>query len=431
MHTLTSFWFESYRAFRRRTEVTLKPLTLVFGKNSSGKSALVRFPLMMVDSIRHPLPGFRLQGPQLNYAASFSELVYGIGPGFVSGGVGGRSNGQEWHLNVRVGPERGTDPLAQRLDSWTLSPPAPTQQNDGDRPSSAVWKVESVSPGDGYALHRDQDSLDSPDLRFEGLSPRCMSQRLPSDGLESALRYDYLGPFRGDVQPSWEKRQASLSGPSGSWAHRLLLSHEGDGKLLGFVNDWLHRQLGWHLTVRVHPAVYPNDLFGSGLVAPQRFSVLLNRLTSPSNVLNIVSLGTGMQQVLPVVVQAASLAQGELATSLLVCEEPEAHLHPAAHAALADLYLEVAKLGKAPLLIETHSEILLLRVRTRIAEGKFDPKDINLIYVDDASAPTEAKSLPIDGDGWVEDWPAGVFDEDVAERRALGRAMAALEKSSP
>ena len=45
--SVASFEVENYRSFAERTSMILRPLTLLFGYNSSGKSALLRFlPLL-------------------------------------------------------------------------------------------------------------------------------------------------------------------------------------------------------------------------------------------------------------------------------------------------------------------------------------------------------------------------------------------------
>ncbi len=129
-----------------------------------------------------------------------------------------------------------------------------------------------------------------------------------------------------------------------------------------------------------------------------------------------------MQQLLPVVVQQLLHACRDLPAFLDLVEEPELHLHPAAHAPLADLFLRTAASGKGQILVETHSENLLLRLRRRIAEGA-DPGLVAVYWIEDkADGSSAVRPIQILSDGEVDYWPEGVFSEGYQEVRALRRA---------
>ena len=76
--------------------------------------------------------------------------------------------------------------------------------------------------------------------------------------------------------------------------------------------------------------------------------------------LDIPDVGFGVSQVLPVVLQGF-LSPNK---SITIVEQPEVHLHPQMQAALADLFIDIAKESKYTkhLIIETHSEYLLKRL---------------------------------------------------------------------
>lgn len=83
---------------------------------------------------------------------------------------------------------------------------------------------------------------------------------------------------------------------------------------------------------------------------------------------NLVDVGFGLSQVLPVIIQCL-LADSN---STLLIEQPELHLHPEAQAALADLFVDCVNQRSTRLIAETHSEHLLLRLQRRIAETTYD-----------------------------------------------------------
>ena len=112
--------------------------------------------------------------------------------------------------------------------------------------------------------------------------------------------------------------------------------------------------------------------------------------------------GVGISQVLPILV--AILRSPLLApkptsygtryrglSRVTFIEQPELHLHPEMQADLADLLIDAVKPGKkrdgnlvrhSQILVETHSESMIMRIQKRIREGKLDPSDVAIIGVD-------------------------------------------------
>ena len=106
-------------------------------------------------------------------------------------------------------------------------------------------------------------------------------------------------------------------------------------------------------------------------------------------------------------------------------EQPELHLHTAAQAPLGDLFLETAKLGRGQLIVETHSENILLRIRRRIAEGA-DPDLVAVYWVEDhPDGQSTVRRIHIDQGGNLDWWREGVFSEGYEEVRAISRATRA------
>lgn len=105
-----------------------------------------------------------------------------------------------------------------------------------------------------------------------------------------------------------------------------------------------------------------------------------------------------------------------------VIEQPELHLHDAAHAPLGDLLLDATARPGCVMLVETHSEALLLRVRRRVAEG-LPPERVALYYVEATGASSSLRRIPLLPNGEVEGWPAGVFSESFEEVKAIRRAQ--------
>ncbi len=131
--------------------------------------------------------------------------------------------------------------------------------------------------------------------------------------------------------------------------------------------------------------------------------------------------GRGLSHVLPVAVTALS-ARGA-GPGVDVIEHPEAELHPAAHAEVAELLLTNLAGAARPLIVETHSEMILLRARRWVAEGRLPARDVLVYWVHaDPAHGSMPEKIGVRENGEMETWPDGVFIEDYEEILAIRRA---------
>ena len=130
-------------------------------------------------------------------------------------------------------------------------------------------------------------------------------------------------------------------------------------------------------------------------------------------ILSANQLGTGISQVIPIVVAANYDPVG-----LISVEQPELHIHPRFQVELADLFLTAR--GKHSFLIETHSEHIVLRLMRRIRESSclgaensaVSLDDISIVYLSPTPDGTIAERQVVTADGdFEQDWPHGFFDE--------------------
>jgi len=130
--------------------------------------------------------------------------------------------------------------------------------------------------------------------------------------------------------------------------------------------------------------------------------------------LNLRNVGVGTNQILPVVVLCLTSRPG----SLILLEQPELHLHPAAQQALADFLLAMVKSGRQ-ILVETHGEHLLGRLRRRIAEDDNDSvlDDLRVLFAERniESGVTTYRSVEPNVYGGIDQWPQGFFDQGPRE----------------
>ncbi len=126
---------------------------------------------------------------------------------------------------------------------------------------------------------------------------------------------------------------------------------------------------------------------------------------------NLADIGFGASQTLPIIIQSFYSAPG----SMLLIEQPEIHLHPKAQSILGDLFIDAILDSGRTLIIETHSEHILARIRRRIAEKKLSKDDIAIYYFNPTNKGTEIMEVTLNSVGQYENFPDGFFEEDLDE----------------
>ena len=140
--------------------------------------------------------------------------------------------------------------------------------------------------------------------------------------------------------------------------------------------------------------------------------------------IGLSDVGVGISQVIPVVVGVLDVLDDS--HEIFAVEQPELHLHPAAQVALGDVFIDGIKNSNRPILIETHSEHLLLRImrrmretfEDRIEENRFPvtPDDVVVLFVEWHDSQTIIREMPVNERGeLVKAWPGGFFEEDIEE----------------
>ena len=139
----------------------------------------------------------------------------------------------------------------------------------------------------------------------------------------------------------------------------------------------------------------------------------------------LTDVGFGVSQVLPVVTLLQYAPEG----STVILEQPEIHLHPLAQAKLADAIIQAATHRKVQVILESHSEHLLLRLQRRVAEEKISSEDVKLYFCDAPQGVSTLTPLQLDIFGNILNWPdkfmGDAFTETAkAEEARLQRRQA-------
>lgn len=129
---------------------------------------------------------------------------------------------------------------------------------------------------------------------------------------------------------------------------------------------------------------------------------------------NLADMGFGIAQAFPIFVRLFYSREGQI----VVIEEPELHLNPAAQGMIFDAVAERATQGRQ-IVVETHSEHFVLRMRRQSLAQPELRSIIRVYYIERQADQSSLTELPLTEDGRLDNWPAGFLDEAFAESMAI------------
>lgn len=138
------------------------------------------------------------------------------------------------------------------------------------------------------------------------------------------------------------------------------------------------------------------------------------KVTGPA--FNLVDVGYGVSQVLPILVDCS---RDKRARTFLL-QQPEVHLHPRAQAALGSWLAALAKAQNKRFVIETHSDHLVDRLRMDVRDHKYlKPTDVSILYFERRRGATHIRHLELDERGNFTSVPEGYRSFFLEEERRM------------
>ena len=405
---LVKLAFSKYKGYAGLTEFSLAPLTILVGPNNSGKTALAKSVQLLAGGLApveakiiEPLP---LESGGILHGNSFEDLVTGRSAhGHLELSATFRDNAKNISLSATIANVLAPSRPAQRqIRDWTA-------QCQGQKVRFSKQDYGEVSLYEIRTSDPDYIAKDRP-VNWRGLIPLELDDIDSSIGetldrmrtWASSVRH-LACPRRVDLSPFVSKNHDETDlGPCGENTPKALAA---DDSLRESVREWYQANFG--VTV---------DIAAQGA-----YSELVASASARDTTISLSLSGLGISHVLPVV--AMALTAKKAGQGVDVIEHPEAELHPAAHGCVADLLIGNIVGPERPLIIETHSEIVLLRARRWVAEGRLDPEHVLIYWVQtEPDVGSTLNKIEIDHQGNVSDWPEGVFIESYDEIMALRRA---------
>jgi predicted ATPase len=359
--------FKNYKLFKEKQSLELKRITILIGKNNSGKSAVMKLPVLVSNC---------LDGQPINWKYKIfdnSDYLIDLGSDFID----------------LVYNRNKITPIVLWISDDKNKIEVTFNKEYGILDYKYNGNEIEVSNFKGFL--KDGNKIENFDLTI-----------------------DYIGAIR--IEPSsdyvFSNDIYERIGIKGQNAYPILIKDfKESNELTKSVSNWYKENFeNWELSV-----------IETKNITETKYEVTISN--SSLKPINIKQTGQGIHQVLPLIVRSYIKAVNP---TLIIIEEPETHLHPAAHGNLAERFVDsVIEDSNKNYLIETHSQNFVLRMRRLIAEGKLKKEQLAIYYVDFNEEQNESilEYIPVDNGGGVERWPEGVFSETVIETRAIYNAQ--------
>lgn len=390
--------FKNYKVFNSEQTLELAPITILIGKNSSGKSALAKLPTLISGSLNGILEEpFSWENDGVILGNDYSDLNYEKD-----------TTGEfEFQLNLK---DNTFLHIVILFGDYKLIVRSWNYNNE--------FKVQYHIKEKLYSIN---DSPRLYDCKFKGFLLKSIvgfEETIPSLK-DFGFDFDYVCSYRiepKDIKEDQPKeKNIRKVGIDGKHAYEILINDViySDGQLLNKVSNWYKKVFeNWEVNI-------DRDTLRN------KFYFELKRDSPRFFKTSLVNVGQGMSQTLPLITK--SFIEEEK-PSLTIIEEPELHLHPSAHGDLAERFAESLTDVNKRYLIETHSENFILRLRRLIAESKyphFTEENLKIYYIDYNEDLNESslREVVVERNGNVKNWPKGVFSESMDELLAMKNAQ--------
>lgn len=461
---LTQLRIQNFKGWRDTGSIRMAPITLFFGANSSGKSSLGQFLMLLKQTVESQdrkavlFPGGRNSAVQLG---SFQEMVFGrdishqiefeyqwdLPSGLqINDPLSGKQySGDSIRFSASVGQDRsgqGTV-LVNRFEYKLSEGQKPVLSIGMERNEGKAVRYEVSAQG--YDLKRNPGRVWHPPttVRFYGFPDEVVAYHQNSDFVQSLnlaqerlfRSIAYLGPLRSKAERlySWTGTEPESVGYAGDNTVAAILAARQRNLSMGY------KQRSYPFEQIIAQKLKDMGLIESFVVNQiskkrQDYEVKVKTKGSLGEV-DLPDVGFGVSQVLPVLVECFYAP----ANSIILMEQPEIHLHPRAQSFLADVMIDAinarenGKSRNIQLIIETHSEHFLRRLQRRIAEDAIQKDMVAAYFADVSRTPAVLDQLRLDMFGNIQNWPEHFFGdemEDIAEqsKAALKKRMKAVKE---
>ncbi len=424
---ITRITVKGFKSIADECSIEIRPLTILAGANSSGKSSIMQPILMMKQTLEAPYdPGSLLiNGPNVRFtsAEQFLSRMDGEVMGKFSMGLEVKSSlsFNETFIN-KPQSGMGIDEISYNDDEGItiLWPEMTTEEIMAAYPQWGEVCLED-SPNNLLRIERNRCFLE---LKLFNISevPFSGATGLGSIFSNAILSLIHVPALRGNPERNYKKTSVGPMFPGTFEIYAASIIHHWQATEDTRLNDLGTALERLGLTWKVR----------SKKVDDVSVEVMVGRFIHETNgnskdLVSIADVGFGISQILPVIVALLTAEPGQL----VYIEQPEIHLHPLAQTAMAQILADAANRG-VKVVAETHSSLLLLGIQSLVAEGKLSPDKVKLHWFKRRAEDgvTEVSSADLDKAGAFGDWPEDFSSAEMdADARYIHAAEARLESN--
>lgn len=392
---------ENVRCFAGRHQVPIKPLTILVGENSSGKTSLLA-TLSVVCSAR----GFADLVEQPN----FNLTPYSLGnfDTIVASRNGKKSRIKHFSLGLILD---GVDFAASYIS------------NQG---RVQLLKLTAKSQEENLSIEMDESRKNYKyqyQYQFDGESRRA-TFIYPKEGSGADIDYLTAVIMLQNLIPAIETLSLApvRTKPERTY-DQFVEKFNPEGEHIPFILDRILSSQKPSKQKKMLVSTLGRFGKESGLFKNIEIKKLGDNPSDPFQVVvefagrktNLVDVGYGVSQVLPLVVQSI-LAADE---SLILLQQPEVHLHPRAQAALGSFFVDMVTDGGKQFVVETHSDYIVDRIRQEVAAGKIKSDSVSILFFEKSGIETKIHQLELDDLGNVVNAPPSYREFFLSERLNL------------
>lgn len=402
---ITGIKVGGYKLFDETREIRLGKLSVLAGANSSGKSSLLQPLLLLKQTLESAESGASivLTGPNVMFTDKDQLLTSRK-----------TASSDERHLIIGLSLDDGESELEHRYSAVNGKPltliRASALESKVTLDLSPGMASDEISQRLPEAINRALETSFGPVIYTVGLERGFVNLRLKKKLEEGELNLDLGISSRFEravrhiihvpgLRISPRRKFSMISSPGLPWFPETMDSYVA----------WLLSEWDAHDSSKLQNLT--NSLGRLGLTSEIETKevdeltvdiLVASNLAENSVKVSIADVGFGVSQVLPVLMALIAAEPNQL----VYIEQPEVHLHPKAQVELAKIICESIERG-VRVVIETHSELMLLTIQAYVASGRLDPAETKLLWFSrgPGSSQVDIREAELGRDGSFGDWP--------------------------